>query len=955
MALAAVCLLAFALRVLQLDFQPLWWDEGWSLYFAAADVGSMLRLTAVDIHPPLYYLLLRLWQGAALLGSGPAAIRFLSVIVGTATVPVMYVTGRRLLGEKGGLLAALLLAVSPFHIYYSQEVRMYGLLTLLGLLALYAALRLEELPHSLWVWLGYVGAATAALYTEYYAAALLLGLNVAMVVHWARKRRPWAALWPWWAAQAAVALLYLPWVWYAGGKLLIYVQYKVGAEGDAPLGLFLYLGRQLAALAWGHTEGPLAAMWWLGLVALAVPALCVAWLLFAGRRGAHRAGARPRGETRAAGWWPEAVAILATGLVCGFVANLAFPFVAPRTERQLLFLLPVAVLLLTAALLALWERRRLWAVLSAAVLLAAAGASLAFFYTTDRYPDDDYRPIAAQMRALARPGDALLAVHPWQVGYFQAYLPPALRPEMLLTPRQAGPREGQLWADDPGRMAADLQALLAEHGRVWFPAHQAMGQVLEEPITAYLAGHAYPALSKWANRNTVLSLFSAGSPVAQSVTGRFGSWLTLEGAALSATPLEAGRGVAAVDLSWKVSEHPSEPYTVGLRLVDRAGRIWAQRDASPAGGLLDFGQWPPGQAGLDRHGLLVPAGTPPGDFRVMLRVYNSADQSVLPVTFDGRSEGSGGEVELGTVHVVRPEAAPPVEALDVDRPASVDFGSKLRFLGFDPPSDAPTPLLPGEAVAVDLYWQAIEDPGEDFLPRLQLLDSDGAVVAESDPLVKPVGGAYPTAWWQAGELVRDPHELTIPAAMPPGRYRLALSLVRAAAGLPVETESGGASLDLFDVQVQGREHSFEPPQPLHAQRVVLSNEGLSAAGQAQGEAVELAGYDLEDRAWAPGSALPLTLHWRAHATPDRNYHAFVHLLDESGSIVAQHDGVPGEGRLPTRGWLPGEAVADAHTLQLPLDLPAGDYRLEVGLYDPVTDERLGQPVGLDTVVRVRDG
>ena len=57
-ALLIVVLSALILRLARLGFQPLWWDEGWSLYFATSDVRSMLELTAVDIHPPLYYLLL---------------------------------------------------------------------------------------------------------------------------------------------------------------------------------------------------------------------------------------------------------------------------------------------------------------------------------------------------------------------------------------------------------------------------------------------------------------------------------------------------------------------------------------------------------------------------------------------------------------------------------------------------------------------------------------------------------------------------------------------------------------------------------------------------------------------------------------------------------------------------------------------------------------------------------
>ena len=124
-------LLGFALRVLRLEFQPLWWDEGYSVWFATHPLPQLLALTAADIHPPLYYILLRGWIGA--FGPGPIALRMFSVVVGVLAIPLIYVVARRLFTPRVGWLAAFLLAISPMHIYYSQEVRMYGLAMLLGL------------------------------------------------------------------------------------------------------------------------------------------------------------------------------------------------------------------------------------------------------------------------------------------------------------------------------------------------------------------------------------------------------------------------------------------------------------------------------------------------------------------------------------------------------------------------------------------------------------------------------------------------------------------------------------------------------------------------------------------------------------------------------------------------------------------------------------------------------
>jgi 4-amino-4-deoxy-L-arabinose transferase-like glycosyltransferase len=944
--LALIVLLAFGLRLARITFQPLWWDEGWSLYFAASDMPALLALTSVDIHPPLYYLLLRLWIAVA--GSGVVAVRLLSVLVGTAAVPLFFAVGRRLLGRPGGLLAATLLAISPLHVYYSQEVRMYGLVTLLGLAATYFALRWVSDGGPAWVGLiGYVLAAAAALHTQYYAVFLLLGLNLAMAIHWLHRRRSSAPscqrILSWLAAQGAVLLLFAPWLWYAAGRLATYVRFKVSVEGDPALGLFSYLGRHLAAFSWGHVAG-LEAWWWLGLLPPAALLAALAlwqWGLGPGTRRAPVGSGEPLSSPGRAGQvqprssvWIWAGAVAGMALLCGFGVNLAFPFNPPRSERLLLLALPSYHLLLAGGLLILWRARRALALLPVASYVGLALFSLAVFYTVPRYPLDDYRPVAAQIGRLALPGDAIVCVHPWQVGYFQAYLPDAeRRPSLVLTPRRVLPRERQLWADDPALMAADLDALLDKHGRLWVPAHQAMGRVLEDQMAMYLAGHAYPVDSEWYGENTVLALYAAGQPTAGSPAARFGEWLVLENATLEPGPVEAGWGIVATDLGWRVLAHPDEPYRVGLRLVGATGHVWAQRDVPPVDGLQPFDQWPLDQPGHDHHGLLVPAGTPPGEYRLTLQVYRSRDLQVLPVT---SAQGSGGELSLGTVRIVRPAVPPPAQALEWQQELDADFGP-LHLWGVT--LQAGHPLLPGEALGVDLFWQARSAPGEDFLPRLRLVDNSSALDGDSvlaEWSEKPVAGSYPTAWWQTGELVRDPHTLYIPATVPPGCYRLALSLVRAADGHPLQPERGPAAVDLGQVEVQGREHDYTPPVP---QREQVSSLGPS---------VELVGYDLGEGTPLLGVPLEVILYWHALQTPAYNYHAFVHLLDASGDIVVQHDGVPGEGRLPTLGWTPGEYLADRHVLRVPADLPPGEYRLVVGLYRPITWQRPAEPVVLDT-------
>ena len=148
--LLALLLLAFGLRAHRIGDQRVWWDEGWSVWAARFPVAGILRETGNDVHPPLYFTLLHVWRAGS--GDSEAGLRLLSAFLGLLTVAATYALGRSMArgllppgaARAVGLLAALLLAVSRFAIAWSQEIRMYALATLLGVLAVWAARRDSE-------------------------------------------------------------------------------------------------------------------------------------------------------------------------------------------------------------------------------------------------------------------------------------------------------------------------------------------------------------------------------------------------------------------------------------------------------------------------------------------------------------------------------------------------------------------------------------------------------------------------------------------------------------------------------------------------------------------------------------------------------------------------------------------------------------------------------------------
>ena len=136
-----ITLIGGGLRVLLLEYKGMWLDETFSVWLANHSIVDMLQwIVKIDQHPPLYYLLLHYW--IVLKGDTPYYVRQLSVLFGAGTIPVIYLIGKRISGVVMGLAAAVLLALSPFHIFFAQETRMYTLLTFNAAVAIYALVRL---------------------------------------------------------------------------------------------------------------------------------------------------------------------------------------------------------------------------------------------------------------------------------------------------------------------------------------------------------------------------------------------------------------------------------------------------------------------------------------------------------------------------------------------------------------------------------------------------------------------------------------------------------------------------------------------------------------------------------------------------------------------------------------------------------------------------------------------
>lgn len=114
----------------------------------------------------------------------------------------------------------------------------------------------------------------------------------------------------------------------------------------------------------------------------------------------------------------------------------------------------------------------------------------------------------------------------------------------------------------------------------------------------------------------------------------------------------------------------------------------------------------------------------------------------------------------------------------------------------------------------------------------------------------------------------------------------------------------------------------------------------------------LTGYEISG-SFAAGNTIEVLLAWLGQGPTFEPYTVFVHVIDADGGLITQSDNWPAGGTWPTTCWTDGEAVLDRHAIRLPVDLPAGPYRMVVGVYDADTAERLRTPDGQDTVTLER--
>jgi hypothetical protein len=272
-----------------------------------------------------------------------------------------------------------------------------------------------------------------------------------------------------------------------------------------------------------------------------------------------------------------------------------------------------------------------------------------------------------------------------------------------------------------------------------------------------------------------------------------------------------------------------------------------------------------------------------------------------------------------------PQLLPPPRAAATVEPVGLIYGGAARLVGIalNSPSAAP-----GETLAIKACWEAVTPMTRDYTVFIHLVGRDDQRVAER--YTYPGLGRFPTSLWPVGSAFCDLYRVRVEDWAPaPELYDVVIGLYDASSSERLSAFDAAGMAVEYPALTQARVAPERPPtvSPQYPLNYKL------------GDMISLVGYDVSGQVRG-GEPLTVTLYWQAEASPGENYAAFVHLIDQDGQPLAQHDGIPRYGRYPTSAWQPGDVIPDEHALQIPASAAGQPTRLLVGMYHPHTMNRL---------------
>jgi 4-amino-4-deoxy-L-arabinose transferase-like glycosyltransferase len=871
-------LLAFALRMADLTARSLWLDESFTILRVNGTWAEMIAnivwrqgIPTIDLNPPLYFALLKVWSGFA--GVSEFALKSFSALWAVIVVPLTFVLARDLFGRRTALIATVLAVLCPAYQWYAAELRMYTMMAAMGALSTLLVFRAAKGRRSAFA--GWLVVTALSLFTHFSFISLALAHALVLLMALLPKARTVIRRRSFWIG-AALSL--------AGVA-------AIGWAGQATI----QRGIQLAETALGNPSGR------------GTPALGFAQEIMGGTVFGMNAG-DPTG-----GWLNLLFALLA---LMGIVLPLRKHFLAARIGLAAIVILPVAFWLVLSLLLsnqasfryvvfivpalhvlmaqgfvalagawtpARWPRVALAGAGLAALLLASLHG-LSYAFTRTPTFQDDWRSFGNHIRQNWQPGDALVI----NLNTPEAIMPYVLRdaPVPVIAIRE--------WIEYP----VDIQAEINKHRRIWYANTGGDGGYQNEPAQNVLAPRLQKSRLAFPARTTTIEL------IEYDIQPQVLSALPADAIVVADAPADgtviAGYAIApgnphnrntnfTLSLFWRRGDDDLNNRAVTMRLT-HIGEVWLDWNFNAALSAHPE-SWTKGALYQMDYLIPVPPGLPAVNYEMELlsragekgegvqRVAQPLSQDALACCVRITTTPANDVWQAGDVALAIAEYAPAIK--------------------------------PGEAMPIALTWRAIQNDTAPWQSELRL---EGVLGGEVTSVKRDAGVPdFPPPQWPANELVRDQYALQIPYTVAPGLYRLLLSRWRDGARVD------GALLGF--VRVMDYERT---PVTTNPQQVINGKAGEIA----------LLGYSM-DGEWARGETRDVFTHWRADATPARDGVLFLHVIGPDGKLASQDDNPPLVNGNPrsTLTYRAGDGIDQLHRIALKPDLPAGEYTLYAGIYD----------------------
>lgn len=787
-AVSALVLLSFALGVWRNDAKSIWWDESLSLQRAQSSVKQILSNqiefsggVTTDQHPPFYFLLLR---GMILLaGESDFVLRLPSALFSSLLVPLLYVMGCRLRNRRTGLLAACLGTLSPFLLWYAQEVRMYTLVTFLGLLSTF--LLWQAIARKKW-YLGVVYSLVVCfgLFTQYLFALLLPAQFLFAILIWPHHKAvdPEPRQWQRWIGRVA---LVIP-IALLASLAVIVIQLIPGLSSNRTLvPLWIIIRDVFNSFSLGisvnyFTIWPIDLVFWICFLFGLVSFL---WRPFASSRSVLEPDNR-----RIPGF------VLLSGYI--FIPILTIWIISYYTplymgSRYLLMSTPAFILAVALGVETLAGWRPLLAWLPGLFLIGSMSYSIIRYHTDAEYANkEDYRAAARNIASnessadivLVNGAEALTAFRHYYEGHLQVIPFPALNSRLKDnqdTLQQFVQLYDRIWLVEGDNQITDP----AKRVRDWLTLNTLP---LSENI---YSGYALPVrLSSYFPRSPRMDL----TVLMATPLGVYGQQIQLVDYSLryfdeqgnpfkvSASTIRINSGMTnTVPAGHTVGVYltmdalqPLPDCKTSLRLLDNQGRLVAQRDDVPLINL-QTSQWSVETGIQFQTYVRIPLGTPPGQYHLVLLLYRQADGQA----FNYQQTTSSLELPWYEISTIRVSEGQPysyeLNTFPDEQPRLVlppRFGP-LRLLGYTLPKEAQA----GSSFVLPFYWQVLRTVEPDLELVINWRDSTGRIWLST--YLNPASSGDNQAIWPVGVLRRCLYVLEVPADALRGKSDLFL-LVR---------------------------------------------------------------------------------------------------------------------------------------------------------------------------------